>query len=144
MRSSTYISPSELNLEYIGGGDDPDMWGRVEVTPRLGSLRDDVLSVMYVRDKGDEDELAIREIKSDDLLGAEISGYALLFLRDLRDCPNRVEAETESATTYMISGLSAGEWTASVGDSSVSFTVTEAERFARIDLPAGKLTLTKA
>jgi len=140
---STYISPSELNLEYIGGGDDPDMWGRVEVTPRLGSLRDDVLSVMYVRDKGDEDELAIREIKSDDLLGAEISGYALLFLRDLRDCPNRVEAETESATTYMISGLSAGEWTASVGECSTSFTVTEAERFARIDLPAGKLTLTK-
>ena len=138
-----YISPSELGLEYFGGGDDPSMWGRVEIIPKLGSLRDDLLSVMYVRDKGDTDELAIREIKSEDVLGAEISGYALLFLRDLRACPDEITVDTQTANKYMISGLSAGKWTASVGDSSVSFTVTEDERFARIELPAGRLTLTK-
>ena len=138
-----YISPTELDLEYFGGGDDPDMWGRVEISPKLGNLRDDVLSVMYVKDADDADMLNIREIKDADVLGAELMDYALLFVRDLRACPEKITVDTGSATKYMISGLAAGTWSATVGDKTVTVTVGEDELFAKVELPAGKITLEK-
>ena len=138
-----YISPTELDLEYFGGGDDPDMWGRVEISPKLGNLRDDVLSVMYVKDADDADMLNIREIKDADVLGAELMEYALLFVRDLRACPEKITVDTGSATKYMISGLAAGTWSATVGDKTVTVIVGEDELFAKVELPAGKITLEK-
>ncbi len=147
---ANYISPSELELCYYGEDEETAAkntgkpnWGRIEVTPKLGNLRDDVLSVMYVKDNGDTDMPTVREIKSDDLLGAELLGHALLFVRDA-ECPDTLSVNTEASEEYMISGLSAGSWSASVGDSTVSFTVSETERFARINLPAGRITLIKA
>lgn len=147
---STYISPSKLNLTYYGeddesfsGGADSAIWGRVEVCPELGNLRDDVLSVMYVKDLDDEDSLEISEIKTDDILGAEIMDYALLFVRDLRECPDRLTVETKTASTYMISGLSAGEWEVCVGDKTIALTVSADERFVRFDAPAGKVNISK-
>ena len=119
------------------------MWGRVEVCPELGNLRDDVLSVMYVKDLDDEDSLEISEIKTDDILGAEIMDYALLFVRDLRSCPSTLTVETKTASTYMISGLSEGEWEVCVGDNAIALTVSADERFARFTAPAGKITLKK-
>ena len=138
-----YISPSELGLEYIGGGDDPDMWGRVEITPKERNLRDDVLALMYVKDSGDANMLNIREIKEADVLGAEVMDYALLFVRDLRACPDKITVGTKSATKYMISGLAAGTWSATVGDKSLTVTVGEDELFAKVELPAGEITLEK-
>ena len=138
-----YISSSELGLEYIGAEDGSDMWGRVEISPKLGNLRDDVLSVMYVKDIEDSDLLNIREIKDDVTIGAEIMDYALLFVRDLRSCPNSITVETETATKYMISGLSAGTWAATVGEITLTFEVSEDALFASIELPTGKLTLEK-
>ena len=46
-------------------------------------------------------------------------------------------------TKYMISGLAAGTWSATVGDKSVTVTVGEDELFAKVELPAGKITLEK-
>ena len=119
------------------------MWGRVEVCPELGNLRDDVLSVMYVKDLDDEDSLEISEIKTDDILGAEIMDYALLFVRDLRSCPSTLTVETKTASTYMISGLSEGKWSAEADGRKIDFEVSGDERFARINLPCGKITIIK-
>lgn len=145
---STYVSPSELELtlccDETYTEENKNTWGHVEVSPKLGNLRDDVLSVMYVKDLGDESAPEITEIKTDDVLGAEIMGYALLFVRNLPECPASITVDVKSACTYMISGLSTGKWTATVGDSSVAFEVSETERFARLELPAGAITLKKA
>ena len=127
----------------FSGGIDSAIWGRVEVCPELGNLRDDVLSLMYVKDIGDEDAPAITEIKTKDVLGAELLDYALLFVRDFRSCPAEITVDVKSAKTYMVSGLSEGKWTASVDGKSIELDVTADEHFARFELPAGKLTLKK-
>ena len=147
---ATYISPSKLDLAYYGeddesfaGGADSAIWGRVEVCPELGNLRDDVLSVMYVKDLDDENSLEITEIKTDDILGAEIMDYALLFVRDLPACPDKISVETKSASTYMISGLSEGEWEVSAGEKTFTINVSAEERFARFTATAGKIVISK-
>ena len=147
---ANYISDSPLELAYYGEDDnsfadgmDAAIWGRVEVCPKLGNLRDDVLSLMYVKDIDDEDSPKIVEIKTKEVLGAEILGYAILFVRDCKNCPTEISVDVNSSDMYMISGLSVGRWEASVGEKSVSFEVTADERFARLSLPQGRLVLKK-
>ena len=98
---------------------------------------------MYDKDIDDEDSPKIVEIKTKEVLGAEILGYAILFVRDFKNCPAEISVEVNSSDTYMISGLSAGRWEASIDEKSVSFEVTADERFARLSLPRGRFVLKK-
>ena len=143
----SYISDSELELCFYGDSEYTEeskrSWCSVEVSPKLGNLRDDVLAIMYAKDLDCDYTPSTSEIKTGDVLGAEIDGYALLFVRDLRDCPGTLSVETKTAGTYMISGLSVGKWTVSSGDTSIAIEVTESERFARFELPAGNITIKK-
>ena len=145
--TARYVSPSELEISLYGDTEyteeNKNSWCSVEVSPKLGSLRDDVLALMYAKDLDCEYEPSIKEIVTDDIIGAEIDGYALIFVRDLRECPDTISLGTDSAGTYMISGLSVGKWRASSGDTSIVIEVTESERFAKFELPAGSITIKK-
>ncbi len=155
--TATYISDSELEVTKIGGPGktfwvngkqchtnnmaEGDVWGRAEISPKLGNLTDDILSVMYVSDAGNEKRLEVEKISTPLLLGASLLDNTLLFVRDIASCPDTIETDVKA--TVFVSGLSAGEWTASAGGKSETVTVGESERFAKFNLAEGKLTLSK-
>ena len=155
--TATYISDSELELDKIGGEgktywingrqchvkdkSDGDVWGRVEVSPKLGNLTDDILSLMYVSDAGNESRLEIKEISTPEMLGAIVMNRALIFIRDIDACPTALEIDADGADTLFVSGLSAGKWTATDGKKTETVTVGEDEKFAKFSL-GGKITLT--
>ena len=155
--TATYISDSALELDKIGGEgktywingrqchvkdkSDGDIWGRVEVSPKLGNLTDDILSLMYVSDAGNESRLEIKEISAPEMLGAIVMNRALIFIRDIDACPTALEIDAEGADTLFVSGLKAGKWTAANGNKTETVTVGEDEKFAKFSI-GGKITLT--
>jgi len=157
--TASYISDSALELEKIGGPGktfwvngkqchtnnmaEGDVWGRVEISPKMGNLTDDILSLMYVSDAGNDTRLETKSISTPDVLGASIMNYALLFVRDISACPDTIEIDADSADTFFVSGLSAGKWTASAGGKSETVTVGDDELFARFKLGLGKISLRK-
>ena len=157
--TASYLSDSELELEKIGGPGktfwvngkqchtnnmaEGDVWGRVEVSPKLGNLTDDILSLMYVSDAGNEKALETKMLSTPEILGATVMNYALIFVRDIASCPDTITVETDGADTFFVSGLSAGEWTATAGGVSTTVTVGEDELFAKLTLGKGTVTLSK-
>ena len=119
-------------------------WGRVEVRPALGVKSDEIIAVMYASDKECESTPNVRYISDDLAVGVEIMGYALLFIRDISACPECLSIDTDESSTYMISGLCAGSWVAEADGYRLAFEVREDERFAKIELEKGKITLKKA
>ena len=161
---ASYLSDSELDLTSIGGennnrvingkqipingfrGDWHTLWGRVEVSPKLGNKTDDVLSVMFVTDEENDNALEVTKLSTDKILGATVMNNALLFIKKLV-CPDssyEIEVDGEGDMTYYVSGLSEGKWKVKAGKKSLTVTVGADEKFARFTAPCGKLVLKKA
>ncbi len=161
---ASYFSDGDFSIEKLGGinqnrmingkqcgistvlrGDDwTALWGRVEVVPRAGSKTDDVLAVMYVTDKDNENALSVTKLSGEGVIGALAADRAMLFVKDMDGSASlSIDVDAAGEITYYISGLSVGEWSASVGGRSIKLSVSEAKRFASFTAPAGKLALTK-
>ena len=161
---ATYLSDSTLDIVGIGGENNNrtingkqmpindfrgsgwhTLWGRVEVTPKVGARTDDVLSVMFVTDEENENTLAVEKLSANGIIGATIMNNALIFIKTLL-CPDArydITVSGEGEMTYYISGLSAGKWTAEVAGKTVELNVSEDERFARFTATSGNLILKK-
>jgi hypothetical protein len=96
---------------------------------------------MYVSDAGNDKRLDVEAISTPELVGASVLDRTLLFVRDIASCPDKIEADVKA--TVFVSGLSAGEWTASAGGVTETVTVSESEKFAKFNLAEGRLTLIK-
>ena len=119
------------------------LWGRVEVSPELGNKTDDVLSVMFVTDRENENTLEVKQISTDGILGATVMNNVLIFIKNLPSPDNayKVSVDGEGEMTYYVSGLSAGKWTAEVAGKAIELNVSEEERFARFTAPSGNVVL---
>ena len=160
---ASYLSDSELDLTSIGGennnrvingkqipmndfrGDWHTLWGRVEVSPKLGNKTDDVLAIMLATDADNEISPEVKKLSTDKILGATVMNNALIFIKDI-SCPEdiyEISVCGDGEMTYYISGLSAGKWTAEVAGKTVELNVSEEERFARFTAQGGLLILKK-
>ena len=121
-------------------------WGRVEISPATGSKTDQLLNVMYVCDEGDEPNLVASPISTDStdvVKGAQIGNTAAIFVVNKARQTSAFSFTSTGTETlnYYISGVAAGEWTVSVGGTTLTATATEEGGFLSFSAPAGTVTI---
>ncbi|MBE6561198.1 MAG: DUF4962 domain-containing protein [Ruminococcaceae bacterium] len=91
-----------------------DEWGRVEISPAVGSKSDLLLNVLYVTDKTQTKTLTPVHIASDNSLlqGASVAGITAMFGTDREKitAPCTFTVSGSDTMTYYIGGLAAGTW----------------------------------
>lgn len=98
---------------------DPDKssehgWGRVEISPSVGSKTDYFLNVMYVSDADNLSPVDRAElIETEDILGARIFDNVTLFAKNKERLTKDVTITIpgEGQVKVAVAGVSAGEWT---------------------------------
>ena len=87
-------------------------WGRIEISPKLGSKSDLLLHALYVTDRENEKMLSPRLISAPGISGARLADVCAVFATDdiLTDQPIAFKAEGEGDLTYYVSGLACGLW----------------------------------
>ena len=124
-------------------GDD-GFWGRVEISPAPGSATDCLLHAATVSDADKDPTPAAQPISTDAVRGAVVGAVAAVFVADPA---RRTEAFSFTAPgsgdlNYTVSGVSAGQWRVSVGETVLSATATEEGGLLTFTAPAGTVTLT--
>jgi len=118
---------------------------RIEISPIIETKRDDLVTVMYVCDEGQE-ILRADSFEDDTFVGATILNTAALFVKD---CQRLGQAATITVTgsgelQYFISGMEAGEWSVTVNDTTIgTFEVTEEGGLLTFTADAGEIEFQK-
>ncbi|RKN78983.1 heparin/heparin-sulfate lyase HepB [Paenibacillus ginsengarvi] len=106
---------------------------RIEVSPRESSEEDLFLNVMQVKDRGGAEPLAVAKVETEELVGAKIGGWVVLFaksgeaLNREQYIPLYAEAGEEAGSwSCFVADLAPGVWTVETGGTSEAHTVTEA------------------
>ena len=120
-------------------------WGRVEISTS-GAKAQQMLNVMYVCDADKNPNLTATAIETADVNGAVIGKVATVFVCN---STRRSTAFTFGATgtgdlTYYVSGVKAGNWTVTVGDSVQTVRATEDGGLLVFTAPAGSVTVAPA
>ena len=151
-----YISTQNKNLASeggtAGGGDayqagrtNGPMWGKLELSPRLGNTSDFMLNVLYVTDSTYTTLLTPTLLSGDTYLGATVSGQTAVFLKD-GEADGHLPLTftvTGSEMDYYIGGLRTGRWSVAVDGTPIGeMTVRAGEQFLTFRAPSGTVTLT--
>ena len=117
-----------------------------EISPNTGKTTDQLLNVMFVCDADKNPNLTATAIETADVNGAVIGKVATVFVCN---STRRSTAFTFGATgtgdlTYYVSGVKAGNWTVTVGDSVQTVRATEDGGLLVFTAPAGSVTVAPA
>ncbi len=126
---------------------DDEFWGRVEISPNTGNKTDRLLNVAYVCDADKiPGVLKATGISTDAVKGAVIGRVAAIFVTSAarRTTAFEFSVERSGDVTYYVSGVKAGNWTVTVGDSTETVTATEDGGLLVFTAPAGTVTLSPA
>ena len=152
---------TEMNAEVIGDGDgseytingvsykpdsydpsDPDY--RIELSPRVESKTDRILTVTYVTDADNTAPVLNAEpIETDELVGAVLLGRALLFPGNAQYLDGCYSFTTsgEGELTYLVAGVKVGEWQVLLdGDEVDTVTVNDGDGVISFTAKKGKIT----
>ena len=135
------VNGSQLAPE---NGRDDRFWGRVEISPATGNKKDQLLNVMYVCSDSKDPNLVASAIETSVIKGAQIGNTAAIFVIEQTRRTSTFSFTSTGTETlnYYISGVAAGEWTVSVGGTTLTATATEEGGFLTFSAPAGTVTLT--
>ena len=125
-------------------GENDGYWGRVEISPSTGRVTDTMLNVIYLTDEGKPIAPIASAVQSDKVVGSVIDSTAAIFVEGAERINTAFSftVENDGELTYYVSGVAAGEWTVSVGSSTLTATATEEGGLLTFTAPAGTLTLT--
>ena len=126
---------------------DDGHWGRVEIT--LASAKTDVtfMNVLYVTDKGNENEASVVSVTNAvGLEGGVFNGkIAGLFASSRTGATEAISCTTkgEDSMDYYVSGVAAGEWSVTVdGKDCGTYTATAEGGLLTFTAPAGAVVIT--
>ena len=131
---------------------DPDgsnnEWGRVEISPAVGSKSDLLLNVLYVTDKTQTKTLTPVHIASDNSLlqGASVAGITAMFGTDREKitAPCSFTVSGSDTMTYYIGGLAAGTWDVMLdGRKITSVSVSAEESLISFRAGCGTVSITR-
>ena len=128
-------------------GSDDEFWGRVEINTNSGNKTDRLLNVTYVCDADKiPGVLKATGISTDAVKGAVIGRVAAVFVTEnvRRNTGFTFSVTRTGDVTYYVSGVAAGNWTVTVGDSTETVTATEGGGLLVFTAPAGTVTLSPA
>lgn len=119
-------------------------WGRVEISPSLGSKSDTLLQVMYVSDRDSNAALTPMLVKSKcgDFVGASAGGVTALFSTEKQFQKTKLCFDAPEGQVY-VAGLTSGKWTVAVdGKPLCQRRVRVEEGILEFTAPGGEITLT--
>ena len=124
-------------------GENDGYWGRVEISPRVGQKTDTLLNVLYATDADNDAVTRATAIQGDGLVGAVIGNIAAVFSESYkgRECALELTTEGEGDLTYYVSGVKAGAWQISVGDTRITEIATEEGGLLRFTAPSGAVSI---
>ena len=138
----------QINGEQVSPTSTNDgFWGRVEISPKTGNGTDRLLNVIYVADADKTPEgVDATAISTDGVKGAAIGGVAAVFVtgRTRKADAFSFSLSGSGDLTCYVSGVSAGNWTVSVGKSSQTVRATEDGGLLVFTVPAGRVALAPA
>lgn len=120
-------------------------WGRIEISPKHPTRQNRLFTLMYATDaNSSEAPIRAMPIDNENLVGAALMGYALIFCLD--DQPLRQETSFvcpgQGKTRVLLSGIGAGSWR--VLQDGIEITakdVQEGEQLLVFTAQAGRITL---
>ncbi len=118
-------------------------WGRVEISPNTGSATSLLLNVMYVCDSTKSPNLTASAVTGSAVKGAVLGNVAAVFISS----PTRqTTAFNFTATgtgdlTYYVSGVKAGNWKITAGNSTPTVAATADGGLLVFTAPAGSVTI---
>ena len=128
-------------------GSSDGFWGRVEITTQNSSKNDVQLNVMYVTDTTNKTAYTATEIPGNVAAGAIIGNTVAAFVEETTDYDGTITLTTTGAgdsLNYYVSGVKAGKWNVSVGNTFITVTVGEGEGLLSFTAPSGVVTITPA
>ena len=128
------------------GGEHDGYWGRVEISPKTGNKTDTLLNLLYATDADSTAAGKAKAICGDGIVGALIGDICAVFSEEYKErtAPIVITTEGEGTLTYYVSGVRAGEWTVTVGATTLTATATEESRLITFVAPRGLVTITPA
>ena len=142
------------NKNYIVNGtqvatkndEDDGYWGRVEISSVNGTKNDTMLNVMYVTDATNKASIKATKISGDKVAGSVIGNTAAVFVEESWKYDKAFSFTTTGSTdlNYYVSGVKAGNWTVTVGSTTLTVTATEEGGLLTFTAPAGTVTVTPA
>ena len=126
-------------------GENDGYWGRAEIKTATGKTNDIMLNVMYVCDsnKSPSGQTA-SSISNTVVTGSVIGKVAAIFVNaSTRRTTNLTFTATGTGDlTYYVSGVKAGKWTVSAGNTTQTVTATADGGILVFTAPAGQVSLT--
>ena len=125
-------------------GSNDGYWGRIEISPAVGSFNNSMLNVMYVTKTSSKATATATRIKNSYVVGSIIGNTAAVFV----ESSERINEQfyfTASGTgelNYYVSGVAAGTWNVRIGSTNLNVEVTEESGLLTFTAPAGSITLT--
>ena len=122
-------------------------WGRVEIKTQNSSKNDVQLNVMYVTDNSNKNSYEATEVFGDVATGAIIGNTVAMFVQESTEYRGDITINTTGAgdsINYYISGVGAGDWTVTVGTTTLRATSTEGSGLLTFTAPGGVVTITYA
>ena len=125
------------------GGEDDGYWGRVEISPTVGHKTDTLLNVLYATDADNGTISEAKRIDGDGITGALIESTCAVFCEEHgARTPISFKIPGDGKLTYYVSGVGAGAWRVSVGDTSLTVTAIEGSGLITFVAPRGTVSIT--
>ena len=147
----TAIGGSDNNYVVNGSqvatqnGERDGYWGRVEITSTASTVSDTLLNVMYVTTNTNKNFYEAKSFKTDKVVGSIIGNTAAVFVDSSERCSEQFSftaTTSEESVNYYVSGVAAGNWTVSVGSTTLTVSATEEGGMLYFTAPSGEITLT--
>ena len=138
-----------LNGEQLPtqNGEDDGYWGRVEIKSTSTKDVDTLLNVMYVTDSTNEEFYEAYSFSTDKVVGSVLGNTAAVFYDSDERCTTEftfTAATHGESINYYVSGIAAGDWTVTVGETTLTVTATEEGGMLYFTAPAAEVTITPA
>ena len=120
------------------------MWGRIEISPKIGNKTDKMLNVMFVSDTG-VNIVEPTRLKTEDFDGFNIANYAVFFAKtsSLINKTESIELNCNSKeVNYYFSGVEEGIWLVKVNGNNIGeFNVGEKEHLLTFCTTSGTIEI---
>jgi heparin/heparan-sulfate lyase len=119
-------------------------WGRIEISPSIGSLNNSMLNVMYVTKASSKATATATRIKNNYVVGSIIGNTAAVFVESAEKIDEQFyfTATGSGELNYYVSGVAAGTWNVRVGSTNVNIVVSEESGLLTFTAPAGMVNIT--